>query len=436
MRRLIRIPLGPALALGVLLVGLTNGPPEAQAAAPGVLITEFQAANTRTVADDQGRYSDWIELHNPTDTPVSLAGYTLTDDPAEPTKWSLPAATLAPGDFLVIWASGLDQVTPEGWHTSFRLSRGGEYVGLFGPDGQVVDEVTFGTQETDVSLGRLGTESDQWVSFPNPTPGAANTTTPRAAADAPPVLVIPGSGMFAGPVTVQLEAPVAGSTVYYTLDGADPTVEGQEYTAPLAVTETTVLRTVALDAGVPVSSVTTATYLVGESTGLPVLSLVTDPAHLWDEERGIYVNPQERGRDWERPVTIEWLSPEGEVGFSVGAGLRLHGGGSRRGIDQAVFPAVLPGSVWTAGVGLSTVWGGNGDRPKPHHTWPYPCGFGRVRDKRMIGWCCGREPMTVGSAGAGRGVWTRRCTCGTSWSGSCTRRWARWQRGAAGWWCT
>ena len=38
---------------------------------------------------------------------------------------------------------------------SFRLSRGGEYVGLFAPGGQVVDEVTFGAQETDVSLGRL-----------------------------------------------------------------------------------------------------------------------------------------------------------------------------------------------------------------------------------------------------------------------------------------
>ena len=72
------------------------------------------------------------------------------------------------------------------------------------------------------------------------------------------------------PVTVRLEAPVPESAVYYTLDGADPTVDGQEYTAPLAVTETTVLRAVALRDGVPVSAVTTATYLVGEGTGLPV----------------------------------------------------------------------------------------------------------------------------------------------------------------------
>ena len=234
--------------LGLLLVTLTIGTPEAQATTPGILITEVQAANTRTVADDQGSYSDWIELHNPTDTPISLAGYTLTDDPTQPAKWSLPASTLAPDAFLVVWASGLDQVTPDDWHTSFRLNRAGEYVGLFDPDGQLVDAVTFGPQLTDVSLGRLP-DSNRWVGFATPTPGAANTTLPRPAPGAPPVLVTPASGRFAGPVMVHLEAAVPGSVVYYTLDGADPTVDGQAYTAPLEVTETTVLRAVALDAG-------------------------------------------------------------------------------------------------------------------------------------------------------------------------------------------
>ena len=50
-----------------------------------------------------------------------------------------------------------------------------------------------------------------------------------------------------------------------------------------------------------------------------MLSLVTDPAHLWDEATGIYANPEERGRSWERPVTVEWLSPEGDDRASVWA---------------------------------------------------------------------------------------------------------------------
>ena len=80
------------------------------------------------------------------------------------------------------------------------------------------------------------------------------------------------------------------------------------------------------------SAVTTATYLVGESTGLPVVSLVTDPDHLWDEATGIYTNAPARaawirswGRAGERPVTVQGLSPEGELDFSVGAGLRVRG---------------------------------------------------------------------------------------------------------------
>ncbi|MDE2994456.1 MAG: chitobiase/beta-hexosaminidase C-terminal domain-containing protein, partial [Chloroflexota bacterium] len=283
-------PLGRALLLGLFLVLLSPGMSGAEDATPGILITEVLAANTRTVTDDRGRYSDWLELHNPTDRPISLAGYTMTDDPDEPDKWRLPFTTLAPGAFLVVWASGDNRATSAGWHTSFQLSRGGEYVGLFGPDGQAVDTVTFGTQEADVSLGRLGTVSDRWVAFPVPTPWTANTTRPRAAANAPPVVLTPSSGRFTGPVTVRLETPALGSTVYYTLDGSDPTIGGQAYTAPLEVTETTVLRAVAQREGVPVSSVTTATYLVGEGAGLPVMSLVTEPAHLWDTTTGIYVN--------------------------------------------------------------------------------------------------------------------------------------------------
>ena len=368
------IALGRALVPVLALVLLSPGVSVAEDATPTILITEVMAANTRTVADDQGGYSDWIELHNPTDMPIALAGYTITDDPDEPAKWTLPVATLAPGAFLVLWASGLDQVTTESWHTNFRLNRGGEYVGLFGPDGRVVDEVMFGAQVADVSLGRLA-GSDQWVAFPNPTPGAANTTRPRAVPGTPQVVVTLDRGLFTGLVTVRLAAPVSGSVVYYTLDGSDPMVGGHEYTAPLAVEETTVLRAVALRDGVPVSADITAMYLVGESVSLPVLSLVTDPAHFWDEATGIYVNPEERGREWERPVTVEWLSPEGESGFSVGAGLRIHGNISRG------VPSSRSGCTF----------GESMDRG----SWPTRC-LDRSRGRRMTDWCCGQVPTTVG----------------------------------------
>ena len=380
MRRL--IPLGRAPLLGLLLVLLPPGGPAAQDVTPGILITEVMAVNTRTVADDQGRYADWIELHNPTDTPISLAGYTLTDDPDEPAKWRLPFTALVPGAFLVMWASGENRATSAGWHTNFLLSRGGEYIGLFGPDGQVVDEVTFGEQEVDVSLGRLGTKSDQWVFFPTPTPGAANTTIPQVPPDAPALVLTPGGGRFPGPVTVELQAPVAGSTVYYTLDGADPTVDGQVYTAPVVLEQTMVLRAVALRGGMPVSAVTTAMYLLGEGPGLPMVSLVTDPAHLWDEETGIYANAGKKGREWERPVTVEWLSPEGKLRFNVGAGLRIHGAGSRAVTDTRSFRLYFRGEYGPRELAYP-LFG-----PEPGQTYDRLVLLKRVND----GWLCNEVP--------------------------------------------
>ena len=66
-----------------------------------------------------------------------------------------------------------------------------------------------------------------------------------------------------------------------------------------------------------------------------MLSLVTAPAHLWDDETGIYTNAGARGRFWERPVDLQWLSPEGALGFSVGAGLRIHGNLGRQMAKQS-----------------------------------------------------------------------------------------------------
>ena len=167
------------------------------------------------------------------------------------------------------------------------------------------------------------------------------------------------------------------------------------YTAPLALEQTGVLRAVALRDGTPVSAVTTATYLIGEATGLPVLSLVTAPAHLWDDETGIYTNAGAGGRVWERPVEMEWLSSEGELGFSVGAGLRIHGWGSRASAKKS-FRLYFRGEY--------------GPRELA-----YPL-FGTAAPvRRMTGWCCGQGAATVCW-----GMGLMPCTCGTNWCGSCT----------------
>ncbi|NQV36106.1 MAG: lamin tail domain-containing protein, partial [Phycisphaeraceae bacterium] len=137
-----------------------------------IVINEFLASNQGQIKDPVfSKFSDWIELHNTTDRDIDLSGYYLTDNLDEPVMWRIPSGTLIPkAGYLVFWADGQDV----GLHTDFRLNRVGEQLGLYSPDRIVVDALSFGTQQDDMSFGRLENSETQWVVFDLPTPGRAN----------------------------------------------------------------------------------------------------------------------------------------------------------------------------------------------------------------------------------------------------------------------
>lgn len=127
------------------------------------IISEFMASNTITFDDGYGDSSDWIEVSNFGDAPIDLAGYHLTDDAVNPTQWEFTQSTLLqPGEQLVVFASSRDEVDPAGFnHTNFKLSAGGEYIGLYDPNGALVSEIgsasaDYPPQITDISYGRVG----------------------------------------------------------------------------------------------------------------------------------------------------------------------------------------------------------------------------------------------------------------------------------------
>ena len=109
------------------------------AALPGwtqVMISEFMADNTRTIADGDGEWNDWIEIHNPGAEAVDLEGWALTDDALDPAKWTFPAVSLPAKGYLLVWASNKDRRIPgEALHTNFKLERSGEFLALVKPDG-------------------------------------------------------------------------------------------------------------------------------------------------------------------------------------------------------------------------------------------------------------------------------------------------------------
>ena len=152
---------------------------DSSVAGPSVVINELMADNDNIIADPQGDYDDWLELHNLTDSPVTLTGMYLSDKEDEPTKWMLPEHTEIPANgYLIVWLDEDGEDAPVGLHANFKLSKNGETVMLVdtdAQDNQVLDSVTFGEQKTDTALGRWpnGTGEFQVVQA---TPGAQNMT--------------------------------------------------------------------------------------------------------------------------------------------------------------------------------------------------------------------------------------------------------------------
>ncbi len=101
-------------------------------------------------------------------------------------------------------------------------------------------------------------------------------------------------------------------SIIFTTDGTLPTLDlGTRYERPLILDMTqpsvTVIRAIEVLNGDKASVVADASYIVGMETNLPILSLITEPAGLWDSDNGIFVKPWERGREWERQVHMTYV---------------------------------------------------------------------------------------------------------------------------------
>ena len=142
---------------------------------PLLFINEFMADNEKTVADEHGTYSDWIELYNGDNADIFLGDFYLTDNYGDPDKWRLPPVMLSAGSFILIWADG--NTSAGNRHASFKLSKDGEEIGIFSADKLVVDTVSFGIQPEDVSMGRRSDGAKEIIFMAASTPGRSNNLT-------------------------------------------------------------------------------------------------------------------------------------------------------------------------------------------------------------------------------------------------------------------
>ena len=193
------------------------------------------------------------------------------------------------------------------------------------------------------------------------------------------------SGFYDDPFALEMTCAVPGVDIYYTTDGSVPTTRSYYYDGPIllenvedepnwlssftgisnedyvpedSMMKANVIRAAAFRDEKCISSVCNGTFFVGidrakEYGNVPIVSLIMEEDDLFDYEKGIYTlgvtyddwyaeltgedyswsdiegNFSERGREWERPVHVEYLSGDGNVGFAQDMGIRIKGGATR-----------------------------------------------------------------------------------------------------------
>lgn len=307
---------------------------EAQRQPEGLRISELMSANYSYLKGAYGETTDWVELYNGGNAPISLSEYAVQKSLEDPETYALPDLVLEPGMYYVIFLSDkTDEYQMGRQYLPVNLSSKGDCLYLLHND-VVTDYVVIPALPTDAVYGRpadaygfsvlqRGTPGEQNVS------GAELTAAPVAAT---------AQGVYDGEDALEVVLTGAG-TIYYTTDCTVPTTASKIYTEPISLTETTVLRIIACEEGKLPSQTVDLTYVINEGLSLPVVSLVTAPKDLWDYYTGIYMEGP--GADpvfphpganywqpWEKAATVSLFELDGS-GFSSPCGLAIFGAYSR-----------------------------------------------------------------------------------------------------------
>jgi hypothetical protein len=225
-------------------------------------------------------------------------------------------------------------------HTNFKINSDGDTLVLSAPGGAVVDEKLTGDIPVDISLGRKPDATHNWYYFTEPTPGAANTTQEYSITSQEKPVLSHSGGFYTSSFNLTITPVNAGDPLCYTTDGSVPTLSSSLYSSPISISSTTVLRARVIKPDEIPGPVVSCTYFRERTFDLPVISVYTDPYHLWDYNEGMYADGPgwtsgfpyfgaNFWNDWEKPAHIEMYEPDGTLAFSIDAGIKIFGGWSR-----------------------------------------------------------------------------------------------------------
>ncbi len=247
-----------------------------------VHINEFSASNLEGFFDSFSRTEDWIELYNDSNTAVDLSGWHLSDKESKPEKWVIPeGVTIEANGFLIFYCSGRDLQTAGGeLHTNFKLAqtKEDEVLMLTLPNSSIVDFLPIGLTLVEHSHCRETDGSNTWKIATAPTPGASNDFAPMIDRYTVAPSMSSPAGYYAGNQTIYITNNEPNSILRYTLDGTNPRASSPEYTDPIVVESTTVIKAQSFsnDPAILPGKMDFNTYFIDEDFSLAVFSVAAD----------------------------------------------------------------------------------------------------------------------------------------------------------------
>ncbi len=292
-----------------------------------LFINEVQVCNNDQYLDNSYNYGAWVEIYNPADTTVSLSRMYITNGMEEYRLLSSQGSVPAKG-FKVLWFDHNSKYGNFGGKSSlqipFKLNAEGGCVCLKTSNKELIDSVAYPKPTPRCSYARTINGAGVWRTTLTPSPGSSNAgckfATMRLAAPS----VDTDSKVFTDGFQVHVTIP-RGATLKYTTDGSTPSMTNGETstTGVFNITGTTILRCCLTATNRLPSPVVTRSYIyANHDYYLPILSISTAPDNLYSDTIGIYTrgtngttgNGQSTAcnwnRDWERPVNMEYLTPE------------------------------------------------------------------------------------------------------------------------------
>ncbi len=288
----------------------------------------------------------WVELYNPTTKTIDLKGKYLKQVKGGKIQvYKFPSIRIQPSEYLVICCDKQGQ----GIHASFKLDVDGANLYLMEGRNKVVDQITYPRMlAPGIGFGRTNEDNTRWQWEAEATPGTENRGIFAESLLPEPIFSLTGriiTDMVHVDIVLPSDLGSHNAMIYLTLDGSEPTLTScHRQSFSFDVDKTTVIRAKVMATDAIPSRTASHSYIRHHrQTTIPVISILTDSIHLFDDRLGIFSSdtlidgiPNYK-QPWHRPANVEFLSvTDGEPHVNQLCEMAVAGSSSRVGKQKSM----------------------------------------------------------------------------------------------------